>query len=329
MELLTTNPFEPLLSGRGLVVLDGGLATELEERGHVLDSHLWSARLLTEAPEEIRAVHMAYLDAGADCVTSASYQASFAGLGASGLSEDECEEVIRRSSALAIEARDDFWHRRTEDSSRSFPIVAASVGPYGAYLADGSEYDGRYGIDAAALDDFHRRRFGVLATSGVDVLACETIPSMAEARVLLEILADHPSTWIWMSFSCRDGEHLRDGSPFEAAARLCGESDRVAAVGVNCTEPGFLAELMRRARDVTDLPLIAYPNSGEAYDAVTKRWLGSSSDERWLEGVRTAVDAGARVVGGCCRIGPELITVLRDRIESGTWSPEAWIELEG
>ena len=323
---MNANPFEPFLRDQGHVVLDGGLATALEERGHVLGSALWSARLLIEAPHEIQAVHLEYLNSGADCITSASYQASFAGLVAEGLTDADSEAVIRRSSDLALAARDDFRACRPDGSGRRRPIVAASVGPYGAYLADGSEYEGDYGVSASVLDDFHRRRFGVLATSGVDVLACETIPSLAEARVLLEILSAHPSTWIWMSFTCGDGEHLSDGSRFEDAVRVCAEHARVAAVGANCSDPGDMAELMRRAREATDLPLIAYPNSGEAYDALTKSWAGSPSEHGWMDGVRGSLGAGARIVGGCCRIGPESIAVLRRAIESGDWSAHTRIK---
>jgi homocysteine S-methyltransferase len=286
----------------------------------VLDSALWSARLLIEAPDDVRAVHLAYLSAGADCITSASYQASFEGFAAAGVAESEAAELMRRSSDLALEARDDFRSHRQNVSDRPHPLVAASVGPYGAYLADGSEYDGRYGADARVLDGFHRRRFGILASSGVDLLACETIPSLAEAEVLLRILDDHPSTWAWLSFSCRNGERLWDGSIFEDAVRLCVGHDRVAAVGVNCSEPSFMAELMGRARAISDLPLIAYPNSGEAYDAVAKRWAGSAPRNAWLQGVRGSLDAGARILGGCCRIGPDQISELRRKITCGDWS---------
>lgn len=317
------NPFTRLLRAQGVVVLDGGLATALEGRGHVLDSALWSAKLLVEAPDEIRQVHLEYLNAGADCITTASYQASFEGLAAAGMAEAEAVRLMQRSSDLAIEARDAFREEAQDTTGRLDPLVAASVGPYGAYLADGSEYDGRYGVDETVLDAFHRRRFGLLAASGVDLIACETIPSEAEAHVLLRILDDHADAWAWMSFSCKNGTRLRDGSSFERVVRTCAEHDRVAAIGANCTEPGHMAELMGRARLATDLPLIAYPNSGETYDAGTKRWAGALPTVEWLEGVRGALEAGARIVGGCCRIGSASIAELRGEIEGGHFSASA------
>jgi len=320
--MLSPNPLQPFLeTSDGCVVLDGGLATALEAQGHVLDSSLWSARLLLDEPEAIRAVHVGYLEAGADCITTSSYQASFAGFEALGLSGRDAEAALVLSATLALEARDDFWERSGGSGSRLKPLVAASLGPYGAYLADGSEYDGRYGVGGAALEEFHRRRFGVLATSGVDLLACETIPSREEADVLLDLLDQAPSIWACMSFSCRDGGHLCDGSRFDEAVRACAEHERVAGIGVNCTPPRHVGSLISKAAAVTDLPLIAYPNSGEEYDASTRTWVGSAADAEWMDGLDAARAAGASVVGGCCRIGPPMIERLRRRCEGGDWSP--------
>lgn len=321
-----TNPFHRFLEEQGVVVLDGGLATELEERGHTIDSALWSARLLLDDPDAIRDVHLAYLEAGADCITSASYQASFEGFTASGLTDVEIERVLRRSSEIALDARDEFLSRSDELAGRLPPLVAASVGPYGAYLADGSEYNGRYRVGVAALDDFHRRRFGLLASSGVDLLACETIPRIDEIEVLFGILSDHPETWVWVSVSCRDGERLSDGSSFESAVRLCSGQERIAGVGVNCTAPRHMVALMTRAAAITELPVIAYPNAGDTYDTMTKRWTGRATADAWLRAVHGSLAAGARVVGGCCRVGPGMIQELRRNMEGGDSKPDDSVE---
>lgn len=317
MDRSPQNPFAPFLRERDVAVLDGGLATALEDRGHRLDTRLWSAKLLVDEPDVIRSVHRAYLQAGADCITTASYQASFPGFTEAGLTDAEAVELFVRSSELALMERDAFVASEKEGAGRR-PLVAASVGPFGAHLADGSEYDGRYGVSPAELDRFHRRRFELLASTGVDVMGCETIPSADEAGVLLDIHAGRPNgTWAWISFVCRDGERLCDGAPFEEAVALVDGCERIAAVGVNCTAPRHVPELVARARSVTDLPLIAYPNSGERYDAATGSWRGPANGEgapsidAWLSGVLRAVDAGATVVGGCCRIGPRAISELR------------------
>jgi len=310
---IRVNPFDSILATRGHVVLDGGLATALEARGHDLKSSLWSARLLLDEPGEIEAAHRAYLSAGADCVISASYQASVPGFIEAGFTALQAETALRRSSELALAARS-----ATARTEAPGALVAASIGPYGAYLADGSEYHGRYGIDAEALDAFHRPRFALLASTGVDVLACETIPSLLEAEALLGILDDHPDTWAWMSFSCRDAETISDGTPFAEAVRMCASHERVAAAGVNCTAPEHVPGLIRIAREVTDLPLIAYPNSGEVYDAESKAWVDDPDDAvSWLATMREIREAGATITGGCCRIGPALIAELRKDIESG------------
>ena len=314
------NPFHPLLDAQGFVVLDGGLATALEARGHRLDTALWSARLLVDAPDEIAAVHRAYLHAGADCVTTASYQATFAGFEAAGFERAEAKALLLRSVRLATEARDALHAERGGPR----PLVAASIGPYGAYLADGSEYRGAYGVPRSVLERFHRGRLELLAACGADVLACETLPSTEEAEVLLAILDDVPGVWAWMSFTCRDEERLGDGTPFVDAVRACAAHDRVAAVGVNCTHPRFVAGLLGLAAAETALPLIAYPNSGEAYDARARRWTGGADSAAWLDRAETWLAAGARVVGGCCRVGPDQIRHLRSALAAarGDAAPE-------
>ena len=308
---MSRSPLQPFLAERGFIVLDGGLATALESRGHALDSPLWSAELVIRVPEEVSAVHTEYLEAGADCIATVSYQASFEGFRSLGMSVAESEDLLELSVELALDARDEFWSDPANRRGRIRPLVAASLGPYGAYLADGSEYDGRYGIGADELDAFHRRRFEVFAGSGADLVACETIPSSLEAEVLLGILDDLHDTWAWLSFSCRDGRHVSDGTPFADVVRACDGHDRIAAIGVNCTAPSHVAELIRGASSLTGTPLVAYPNSGELYDAESKTWFGSGSGGAWLAGVDDWAEAGAVGLGGCCRVGADTIRALR------------------
>src|SRR5215470_20312764 len=254
------DPLEPFLSRGGSLVLDGGLATELEAAGYDLDHPLWSARLLREAPEAIAAVHAAYLEAGADCITTASYQATVPGLVRQGLGEDEARSTLLRSVELARQARDDFWSDGRSRAGRQRPLVAASVGPYGAYLANGAEYTGDYDLDEAGLVAFHRERLALLAASGADLLACETIPSAAEGRALATVLGEMPAARAWVSFSCRDDRHLCDGTPFVEAVRAVASLRQVLAVGVNCTPPHHVEGLLSAAAGATAKPLVAYPN---------------------------------------------------------------------
>ena len=312
------SPFTPFLDHHGCVILDGGLSTALEARGYVLDRRLWSAALLRDAPDAVGAVHRAYLDAGADVITTASYQASIPGFMEWGLSEDEAESLLVRSSELALAARDRYV--REDADPRPRPLVAASVGPYGAYLADGSEYDGRYdGVSPGELADFHARRLELLAGSGVDLLACETVPSGREAEVLIDLLSRmEAGPRAWMTFSCADGARLRDGTPVEEVAKLASGGGRVVGVGVNCTAPRHLPELVRRIRSVYSGHIVVYPNSGELYDAESGTWSSRSAagaaDHGWLHGVLEARREGADALGGCCRVGPEGIAELRRRL---------------
>jgi homocysteine S-methyltransferase len=304
-------PLAPFLADAGVLVLDGGLATELEGLGFSLDHPLWSAHVLRDAPEAIAAVHRAYLEAGADCITTASYQATFEGFAREGLSHAEAADLLRRSVGLATAARDSFWSEPHNRLGRHRPIVAASIGPYGAYLTNGAEYTGDYALGEADLVAFHRERLLVLAASGADVLACETIPSAVEARALAKLLDEAPSTTTWFSFSCRDGERISDGTPFVECLRDLASHPQIVALGVNCTAPRHVVSLLHAAVTVTAKPLVAYPNSGERYEAASRTWQGTAPAEDWGQSGRVWRDAGARLIGGCCRTGPGHIRSLR------------------
>jgi homocysteine S-methyltransferase len=306
------NPITSILQTHSIVILDGALATELERRGADLRDPLWSAKILIEAPELIRAVHQDYFLAGADCAITASYQASLAGFARRGLSEAEALELIQRSVRLAIEARDVFWADSAPRAGRARPFVAASVGPYGAYLADGSEYRGDYGLSETELIDFHRPRMAALVAAGADMLACETIPCLVEARALVRLLAEFPQVSAWVSFSARDAAHICHGERLADCAALLDDYPQVAAIGVNCTAPAFIPALIRAARGATSKPILAYPNSGEIYDAATYSWQGESSCETFGEQSQEWYAAGAQIIGGCCRTTPAHIRALAD-----------------
>lgn len=295
-----------------LLILDGGLATEMEARGLNLDDPLWSFRQVMEAPAVVKAVHRSYLEAGADIILAASYQGTVQALQAEGCSVSEAETLLLRSVALAQEARATFL-AQAPLSQRIAPLVAASIGPYGAYLADGSEYRGVYGLDAAALHAFHAKRFRLLAQSTADLLACETLPCLQEAKVLADLAAETAVPRTWLSFACRDGQSISDGTPFAACAELVAASPGVVALGINCTAPQHVSSLLRMAR-ATGLskPLVVYPNAGEVYHPATKSWVGDRKVEDFTRQAREWVALGAQVIGGCCRTGPGHVQALRE-----------------
>jgi homocysteine S-methyltransferase len=294
--------FEELMARDCPVILDGGLATELESRGYDLSNPLWSAELLLHHPQAIIDVHRAYFDAGANCAISASYQATQQGFMALGLGAIEAKELIIKSVQLAIVARDDFL--RANKNTELIPLVAASVGPYGASLADGSEYTGDYAITDKTLMEFHQQRLGWLDNSDADVLACETIPSKQEARVLCELLRS-VSTPAWISFSCRDGKHLNDGTPIQECAAMFIDHLKVLALGSNCTSPLYISSLISEIKHAApNKAIVVYPNSGEQYDAASNSWHGTSSPLECGAAARTWRAKGADIIGGCCRMGP-------------------------
>ncbi|GAB3739819.1 homocysteine S-methyltransferase [Microlunatus parietis] len=279
----------------GIVISDGGLATELESRRYELGGGLWSARLLADDPAAIRSVHAAYFAAGARIATTASYQASIDGFVARGLERAEAVELLRRSVRLAVEARD-----ALPDPAGRW--VAASVGPYGAALADGSEYRGRYGLSAGRLADWHRPRLEVLADAGADVIALETVPDLVEAEALVRLVGE-TGVRAWLSYTILGGR-TRAGQPLAEAFALAA-APGIVAIGVNCCDPAEVPESIAIARSVTDRPVIVYPNSGERWEG---RWTGPVGFTAAT--ARSWIDAGARIVGGCCRVGPDLIRGL-------------------
>jgi len=306
------NPIPAFIERQGFVVLDGALATELERHGADLDDPLWSARCLVESPELICRVHRDYLRAGADVLTSATYQASAQGFQARGFDKEQAIDLLRRGVELACRVRDEFWSCDQNRHGRLKPLVAASIGPYGACLHDGSEYHGNYSASWAEVESFHRSRLDVLTDCGADLLAFETIPSQPEAEILLELLTVYPKSCAWLSFSCRNEAHVSHGELFRQAANAGSQHPQVAAVGVNCTAPRYVSALLNAAGDI-GCPLLAYPNSGESWMAEDNSWAGQAADGlNSLEWFR----AGARLIGGCCRTGPEDIASIRAELKS-------------
>jgi homocysteine S-methyltransferase len=288
-----------------VVILDGGLATELMARGHDLSDRLWSARLLMTDPDAIEDVHLAYFRAGAEVAISASYQASVEGFRAQGLSRAEALDLIGSSVRLARRARDRY---RTESGANGRLLVAGSVGPYGAMLADGSEYTGAYDTGRAAMVAFHQPRIDALVDAGADLLAIETIPSIAEAEAIVGLL-ERAGIRGWLSYSCRDGSTTSSGDPIESAVAI-GADDRVVAVGVNCTPPRFLPDLLAAARAATAKPLIAYPNGGDRWDASNRRWVADAGGAFDPATVGSWTALGATWLGGCCGTTPADIAAI-------------------
>ncbi|MFG1933922.1 homocysteine S-methyltransferase [Mycobacterium sp. NPDC048908] len=283
-----------------VLVADGGLATELEARGHDLSDDLWSARLLIDAPAEIVAVHCAFFRAGASIATTASYQASFDGFAERGIPRAEAAGLMRRSVELAKAAKEEVGHG----------WVAASVGPYGAALAGGQEYVGRYGLSVAELRNWHRPRLEVLAEAGPDVLALETMPDVDEAEALVGVVGD-VGVPAWLSYTIA-GTTTRAGQPLADAFAVAADVPEIVGVGVNCCAPDHVLGAVEIAREVTGKPVIVYPNSGESWDGERRTWVGQS---RWSVDLAPRwAAAGARVIGGCCRVRPDDIAALARRV---------------
>ncbi|KAK4792324.1 hypothetical protein SAY86_022759 [Trapa natans] len=308
----------------GCAVIDGGFATQLEKHGASINDPLWSALCLIKDPALIKLVHWEYLEAGADVLVTSSYQATIPGFLSRGLSIEEGESLLEKSVKLAVETRDRFWNnaKKVPENSYNRALVAASIGSYGAYLADGSEYSGYYGmdIDLAKLKDFHRRRLQVLVKAGADILAFETIPNKLEAQACAELLEEeNVEIQSWICFSSMDGENAPSGESFEECLEILNKADRVSAVGINCAPPHFMESLICKFKKLTDKPIAVYPNSGEVWDGRAKRWLPSQcfGDDKFELYATRWRDLGAKLIGGCCRTTPSTIQAISKALKKG------------
>jgi len=291
------------------MLLDGGLSNVLEKQGCDLNHRLWSARILETRPEAIIQAHLAYLEAGAQCLITSSYQATVPGFMALGHDRSTAENYILKSVELAEEARRKFLASGIQPTR---PLIAASIGPYGAYLAEGSEYRGKYGISNDRLRDFHLPKIRVLDASGADFLACETIPDFQEARVLAGILKETRKK-AWISFSCKDEHHINDGTHIGECAALFTDHPNVFAIGVNCTAPSFVSGLIRTLKERSgSKKIVVYPNSGEVYHAASKTWMGLADPGAFTAMAKEWLALGADIIWVCCRIGPEHISIMAE-----------------
>jgi len=299
-----------LLKRNRPLLLDGGLATQLEAQGCDIGNELWSASLLKSDPEAIVAAHLAYLAVGAECIATASYQASREGYKKQGLTDAEADALMLLSVRLA---------KRACDEAQSGAAVAASLGPYGAMLHDGSEYSGDYGVSSTVLRDFHQSRLQLFDSADVDVLALETIPSFQEAEVLADLLAEC-QTPSWISFSCRDDMCISDGTPIKELRELFDDHAAVIAVGINCTPPQFVPALIGDlCAALPEKIIMAYPNSGETYHVEDNSWSGTVTPGDCALAASDWIAAGAGIVGGCCRMGPQHIKAMATMISESRW----------
>jgi len=279
-----------------VIKLDGGLSTALENNGNKLTTSLWTGELIRSAPSEITKAHLDFINAGSQIIITSSYQLSYLGCSKRGWSKSETDEALHTSTQLAKDAA---------NKSGKDVMVAASVGPYGAALADGSEYKGNYGVSKSLLKDFHARRLEVLISTSPDLLALETMPDTFEVEVLLELLSDCPIPF-WVSYSCKAGNQTNAGQSFADAVTI---ANKAMAVGINCTSPELITELLLSAK--SDQPFVVYPNSGRTWDAVKKEWIGSKGVGFDQKLINEWSKAGAQYIGGCCGIGAAEISLLQ------------------
>lgn len=312
--------FKDLLEKQDIIILDGALGTELERQGYDVSGRLWSAKYLLENPQIIQDLHEDYVWAGSDIITTSSYQASVPAFIKEGLSLDKAHEIFKETVFLAQAAIKKVWGRLSldEQKQRSYTLIAGSVGPYAAYLADGSEYTGSYHLSEEEFKDFHRPRIQALLDAGCDLLALETIPNGAETEALVHLLAEEfPQAEAYLSFTAQTASAISDGTLIEKVGRLAQSSPQILAVGFNCTAPHLLVLLLEKLKQVCDKPLLAYPNSGEIYNGLTKTWQDNPEQNLCLLDYSQLWEKqGVQLIGGCCRTRPEDIRRLAGELRT-------------
>lgn len=305
--------FNPILFNQNIII-DGALASELQRRGCDLNDSLWSAKVLIEQPDLIRQVHYDYFKAGADCATTASYQASPLGFAKKGISLDESIKLIKKSVELAQQAKEQYL---TQIGKNKPLFIAGSVGPYGAYLADGSEYTGNYQLSEEEFIEFHQIRIQALIDAKADILACETLPNFAEIKAIVKVLKQYPTMTAWFSFTLKDANHLSDGTPLKEVIDYLNNVDQVVSVGINCIALEEVTAALTVLQTLTRKPLIVYPNSGEQYDPTTKQWHKNHQHNCTFKNqLPTWLKLGAKLIGGCCQTTPKDIAEIADYLKS-------------
>ena len=311
--------FKDLLEKQDIIILDGALGTELERQGYDVSGRLWSAKYLLENPQIIQDLQEDYVRAGSNIITTSSYQASIPAFVEAGLSLDKADDLLKETVFLAQAAVKNVWQGLSlDEQQRSYPLIAGSVGPYAAFLADGSEYTGAYHLSEKEFKDFHRPRIQALLDAGCDLLALETIPNGAETKALVHLLSEEfPQVEVYLSFTAQTVSAISDGTLIEEVGRLAQSSPQVLAVGFNCTAPHLIAPLLEKLKQVCDKPLLAYPNSGEIYNGVTNTWQDNPEQQLCLPDYSHLwKKQGVQLFGGCCRTRPEDIRRLAGELRT-------------
>ncbi|MBI0029549.1 MULTISPECIES: homocysteine S-methyltransferase [unclassified Gilliamella] len=302
------NPIKPLLEQKKHMIIDGALASELQRRGCDLNDSLWSAKVLIEQPELIQQVHYDYFKAGADCAITASYQATPMGFAQKGIELEESIKLIKTSVKLAQQAKMQYLNDIKEDKAL---LIAGSVGPYGAYLANGSEYTGDYQLSESEFIAFHKDRVTALIDAGVDILACETMPSFLEIKALTKLIQQFPMVNCWFSLTLKDQQHISDGTPLTEVIEYLNSIEQIVSVGINCIALEKVTPALEVLSKLTSKPLIVYPNSGEEYDPTTKQWHKNHHHNcTFANQLDTWIKLGAKLIGGCCQTTPEDIVEI-------------------
>ena len=292
------------------IVLDGAMSDELERQGVQTNNKLWTATALIDQLDKVYQAHMDYFNAGAELIITDTYQANVQAFEKAGYSKTEAEQFIRNAVKIAKKARDDF-----EKQTGKHNYVAGTIGAYGAYLADGSEYRGDYQLTSDEYLAFHLPRLKLVLAEKPDLIALETQPKLAEPVTVLDWLKEQRQIPVYVSFTLKDAKHLSDGTPIAEAVKKISQYQQVFAIGINCVSPTIVQDALSEFSQYTKKPLVVYPNLGASYDPQIKQWRKFTNDFNFEELTKSWYQAGARLIGGCCTTGPKEINQIKQAID--------------
>lgn len=325
------------------LVLDGALGTQLESiipndsEIQPKNDPLWSTKVLMTQPKLIERIHYQYLQSGSDIIMTSTYQASCAGLIKYANSyTDEVAHVWERSVDMANNAiRRHKLENNTKPIRNRDPIICGSVGPYGAFLANGAEYTGEYGmISNEELEKHHFKLLQFLILHpDVKLIAIETIPNFREFKVLVNLLTKllslhGPNQKFYLSINVRNESEMCDGTPVEKVMnylnfkmKTMGILQRnIFAIGYNCVDYHLVTSLIDNLTMFNEfhIPMIVYPNLGYVYSTKHEEYIAYQDTNELELMILDWLKRGVKIIGGCCGSGPQEIEKISEVVNNYT-----------
>ena len=286
-------------------LLDGSMSFPMEQLGYNLKNKLWTGKALINNPDLIKDIHKGYIDAGADFISTSTYQISFDRLKNMGYQSEEIKKIFQKSVDIVKDA--------IEESKLKKEIkIVGSFGPYASYDPEASEYIGEYDSTDIEIKKFHLNNIRIIEETDLDIILYETIPCLREIKILSEALS-HSTKEIWISITCNEEMEFRDGSSFKDACEIISKIEKITTMGINCFSPLLVKKAIDLLKKYSNKKILIYPNSGEIYNPKERFWTGNNEFNNSM--IKNWLSLYPDIIGGCCRIGYDDIKKMRVEID--------------